>query len=365
MKKKIRYAVVGIGHIAQVAILPAFKNNPHAELTALVSGDAKKLKELGKRYRVENLYSYDEYDACLASGEIDAVYIALPNSMHREYAVRAAEAGIHVLLEKPIAVTSHDGLMIARAAEKAKVKLMIAYRLHFDPSNLDAIKLVHSGKIGEPRYFTSEFGYELNDENIRMSTKEGGSPLHDIGVYCINATRYLFKADPTEVFAFSSTPDARFQGKIKETVTAMLKFPDGELASFTCSFGSGGISNYRVVGTKGNLYIDNAYEYVGAMKHTLTIGEKIKKWITKPGDQFAAEISYFTNCILHNRQPEPAGTEGIVDVKIVEALLTTLKTGKPVSLKLPKVTRRPSQAQKIKMKAHGEPKLVDVEQPSR
>jgi predicted dehydrogenase len=230
MKKKILYAVVGIGHIAQVAILPAFKRSKNAELTALVSGDAKKLKELGKRYHVENLYSYEQYEECLKNGEIDAVYIALPNSLHREYATRAAEAGIHVLLEKPSAVTAHDAEVILRSCNQHQVKLMIAYRLHFDPNNLQAIELVHSGKIGQPRYFTSEFGYELNDENIRMSTKEGGSPLHDIGIYCINATRYLFKADPTEVFAFSSTPDPRFVGKIKETVTAMMKFPNGELS---------------------------------------------------------------------------------------------------------------------------------------
>src|SRR5919109_4884539 len=138
---KIRYAVVGLGHIAQVAVLPAFAHAGNSELTALVSDDPEKLEKLGRKYRVKNRYSYAEYDECLAGGEVDAVYIALPNHLHREYSERAARAGVHILCEKPMAVTEEDCLSMIRVAEENQVKLMIAYRLHFEEANLKAIDL--------------------------------------------------------------------------------------------------------------------------------------------------------------------------------------------------------------------------------
>src|SRR5712672_2093747 len=153
--QKIRYAVVGIGHLAQVAVLPAFKGAANSELAAIVSGDAEKQNKLGKKYCIEQVYSYDEYDRVLS--EVDAVYLVLPNHLHREYAVRAAQAGVHVLCEKPMAVTEADCEAMIEAAEASHVKLMIAYRLHFEKANLEAIRLVESGKLGEPRFFGSEF----------------------------------------------------------------------------------------------------------------------------------------------------------------------------------------------------------------
>lgn len=359
--RKIRYAVVGQGHIAQVAVLPAFAQSKNSELTALVSGDSAKLKALCKKYRVDHSYSYDEYDQLLQSGHIDAVYIALPNSMHKDFAVRAAHAGIHVLCEKPLTVQAKDSEAIIRAARQSRVKLMVAYRLHFDPANLHAIQIAHSGRIGEPRYFTSDFGYQIKDRNIRMEPKEGGSPLNDIGIYCINAARYIFKADPTEVFAFAANPDKRF-GKIHESVSATLRFPEERIATFTCSFGSAAISNYRVVGTKGDLFMDNAYEYVGKVSQRITVKGKSKEQSFKAGDQFAAELEYFSNCVLRNREPEPSGDEGLIDVRIIEALMKSIATGKPVSLshKLPRKVRRPTRVQEIRKPAHAEPELVKV-----
>ncbi|HZA52995.1 MAG TPA: Gfo/Idh/MocA family oxidoreductase, partial [Candidatus Udaeobacter sp.] len=158
-KEKIRYAVVGLGHIAQAAVLPAFAHaKRNSVLTALVSGTPKKLTALGRRCGLHSLYSYDQYEECLHSGEIDAVYIALPNNMHAEYSVRAANAGVHVLCEKPMAVTERQCDSMIRAAHKNRVKLMIAYRLHFEEANLEAIATVRSGRLGEPRIFTSVFG---------------------------------------------------------------------------------------------------------------------------------------------------------------------------------------------------------------
>jgi glucose-fructose oxidoreductase len=188
--RKVRYAVVGLGHITQVAVLPAFKNARNSELVAMLSGDAEKRKKLGRKYGVGNVYSYDEYEDCLAQG-IDAVYIGLPNHLHREYAVRAAEAGVNVLCEKPMAVTQEECLAMIYAAEANRVKLMIAYRLHFEKANLEAVRLVQSGKLGDPRFFSSEFAQQVVPENIRVTVPvvKGGGPVYDMGVYCINAAR--------------------------------------------------------------------------------------------------------------------------------------------------------------------------------
>jgi predicted dehydrogenase len=204
--RKIRYAVIGLGHIAQAAVLPAFKHaSKNSVLSALVSNTPKKLEALGRRYGVKHRYSYDNVDALFESGEIDAVYIALPNRMHKEYTIKAARAGLHVLCEKPMAVTARDCEAMIRAAKNAKVKLMIAYRLHFERVNLEAAHLAKSGKLGDMRFFSSDFSMQVSDDNIRLRRSEGGSPLYDIGVYCINAARYCFAEEPVEVWA-TATP---------------------------------------------------------------------------------------------------------------------------------------------------------------
>jgi len=168
-RKQVRYAVVGLGHIAQVAVLPAFGNaRRNSRLAALVSGDPVKLEELGAKYHVDPRYSYERYDEMLKSGEVDAVYIATPNSLHAEYAIRAAQAGLHVLVEKPMAVTEEQCERMAEAARTAGVKLMVAYRLHFERANLEAIEVARSGRIGEPRIFTSTFTMQVVLGNIRL-----------------------------------------------------------------------------------------------------------------------------------------------------------------------------------------------------
>jgi glucose-fructose oxidoreductase len=366
MKKgKVNYAVVGLGHIAQVAVLPAFKNAKNSELTALVSGDDTKLRTLSKKYKVSDVYRYHEYDACLFDENIHAVYIALPNRMHYEYVIRAAEAGKHILCEKPLAVNSQDAREMIRVARHNGVKLMTAYRLHFDPANLKSIELLKSGKIGEPRYITSEFGHQVKESNIRAEAAEGGTPLHDLGIYCINAARYLMRSEPVEVFAMAASPANRLPD-IEQTVSALMRFPNDRLASFTCSFASGAISNFRVIGDKGDLFLENPYEYVGEVTHQLTIEEKKKVWTSKAGDQFAAELDYFSDCIIHGKNPEPSGKEGLIDLIIIEALLESIRTGRSVRLGyMPKRSRRPTRRQEMKISPHRKPQLVHAEKETR
>ncbi|MBX2987196.1 MAG: Gfo/Idh/MocA family oxidoreductase [Bdellovibrionaceae bacterium] len=365
--KKVRYAVVGLGHIAQTAALPGLKNaRRNSQLTALVSDDPVKLKKLSKQYKVPSTYSHDEFEACLKSGLVDAVYIATPNTHHRRFAEIAVEHGVHVLCEKPLAASSADCEAMIAAARRHKVKLMTAYRLHFDAANLRASQLAHSGKLGELRYFNSIFSYQITDEdNIRLQKDKAGGPLYDIGIYCLNAARSLFRAEPTEVFAFSTRKkgDSRFS-EVEEMVSAVMKFPDERLASFTCSFGSAPRSRYDLVGTKGSLQLDNSYEYAESMKMDVVINEKSKKSSYAKKDQFGPEFAYFSDCILKNREPEPSGTEGLADLRVIEALFTSMKEGRAVKVSAAKKGKYPHPRQKIRMPAVREPSKVHVTSPS-
>jgi predicted dehydrogenase len=361
MRRQIRYAVVGLGHIAQVAVLPAFANaRRNSKLAALVSGDPVKLAELGKKYEVKHRYSYDGYDALLRSGEIDAVYIALPNSLHCEYAVRAAQAGIHVLCEKPLAVTEEECERMEGAAREANVKLMAAYRLHFERANLEAVETARSGRLGEPRHFSSVFTMQVVPGNIRTRPELGGGVLYDIGIYCINAARALFGDEPIEVRAMT----AGTLGDVEESVSALLRFPNERLASFVCSFAAAKVSHYRLVGTKGDLVLDPGYEYAGALRHKLTINGESRERRFAKRDQFAPELLYFSDCVLQNRQPEPGAREGLADVRVIRALYRSAEIGQSVSLAPYAKPERPSLEQEIRRPPIEKPSVVHAQAPS-
>lgn len=364
-KKKIRYAVVGLGWIAQQAMLPAFANaDDNSELTALVSDDPEKLKSLGDKYGVSSRYSYEEYDACLASGQVDAVYIALPNSMHREYTERAAKAGVHVLCEKPMAATVEDCEAMIRACESARVKLMIAYRLHFDEAHMTVVKALREGDIGRPRYFSSVFTEEVEEGNIRLRKDLGGGPLEDIGIYCINAARYLFQNEPLEVAAArGNSGDPRFR-EVDETVAATIRFPGDCLAQFVCSFGAAAASSIRVGGTEGDIRMDPAYGFQGERKLITTLGGKTTEQKFKQRDQFAPQLLYFSDCILNNREPEPSGQEGLADVRIIRAMHRAAEEGRVQRLEPFSKATRPSMAQVFKIRAPKQPALIHAEDPS-
>lgn len=363
---KIRYAVVGLGHIAQYAVLPAFLNaKENSVLTALISDDATKLNAMGREYGVKYLFHYDEYETCLFSGLIDAVYIALPNNLHREYAERAAQAGIHVLCEKPLAVTEDDCQHIIKACAENDVKLMTAYRLHFERGNLEAIQLVHSGQIGEPRIFNSVFTMQVTEDNIRTHDKYAGGTLYDLGVYCINAARYIFRDEPVEGTCFTASgTDSRFR-EVEEMASAILRFPKGRLASFTASFGAEDTADFEVIGTKGRLRAIRAYEYTEPIVLELTVENKTRRKTYGLRDQFGPELVYFSDCILRDREPEPSGIEGLRDVHIIRSLYNSAKTGLNVKLKQIQRQRHPELRQEIyRPRKIAHPKLVNVEAPS-
>ncbi len=365
--KSVRYAVIGLGHIAQAAMLPAFAHaRRNSVLTALVSHEPEKLEKLGRRYKVEHLLHYEAVDELFASGAIDAVYIALPNSLHKDIAVNAARAGLHVLCEKPLAVTAKDCARMIVAARDNRVRLMTAYRLHFERANLQAAQLVRSGKLGEVRFFSSDFSMQVSHDNIRLESELGGGPLYDIGIYCINAARAAFAADPVEVWASATNSGDRRFREVDETVVAAMRFKNERIATFTCSFGAADRSTYTVVGTKGSVTVAPAYEYAEGLAYEARIGERTIKRKFGKSDQFAAELLYFSDCVLNKREPEPSGAEGLADVRIIEGMMRSIRNGRWVSIDADQRKRRPSLRQEIRRPpVPREPSLVKVESASQ
>ena len=365
-KRKIRYAVVGLGYFAQTSILPAFAHaKKNSELAALISDDPTKLKKLGAKYGVEYRGSYDEFEDILQRADIDAVYIVTPNSLHREFTIRAARAGVHVLCEKPMAVTEKECAEMIRACDKNQVKLMIAYRLHFEKGNLSSVETVRSGKLGDPRVFNSVFTMQVRDENnIRIRREMGGGVMYDIGVYCINAARYLFAEEPVEVSAMTANNGESRFSEVEEMASAIMRFPKDQLANFVCSFGGADSGSYEVVGTSGTLRMDPAYESAEELKQTTTVKGKKRERTFPKRDQVAPEILYFSDCVLNDQEPEPSGHEGLIDVQIVRAIYRSAQTGKPVKLNINGRDRYPDPKQEIRRPPAKKPDLVKAVPPS-
>jgi glucose-fructose oxidoreductase len=241
---------------------------------------------------------------------------------------------------------------------------MTAYRLHFDEPNLRAISFVTSGKIGEPRLFTSSFSRKVKKGNIRLKEDLGGGTLYDLGVYCINAARYLFRSEPIEVCAFSTMgQEGKFE-EVDEMTAAILRFSKGRLATFISSFGAGASDWFEIVGTKGTLRIDNVYDYAMVREWRLTVDEKTKTTKFSASDQFAPELLYFSDCVLSGKDPVPSGREGLADVRVIQALYESAETGRPVSIESEHVEARPGISMKIKRPRVRKPQLIHASEAS-
>ena len=331
--RKIRYAVIGLGNIAQVAVLPAFAHaSENAELVALISSDREKLLALSEKYNVKHTGSYDEIARVLRDAAVDAVYIALPNTMHRPMTEICARLGVHVLCEKPMAMTVEDCEAMIDVTREAGVKLMVAYRLHFEEANLQVIERIRSGEIGEPRLFSSVFSQHVRPGDIRTRVDLGGGANFDMGIYCVNAARYLFRDEPLEVFATQHRmSDSRLR-RVDETTTAILTFSGGRIAQITSCIGAAPVSEFRVVGTAGDVRLDPAYNYHQNLTEHLSKGTRLEETSYARHDQFAPELVYFSKCILEGRDPEPGGEEGLCDVRVLRAIEISAMTGQRVRL---------------------------------
>ncbi len=335
--KKIGYALVGLGNLAIRQILPALKETKLSKCTALVSGDPNKAKKLAGEFGVDSkaIYNYENYDSIKDNPDVDVVYICLPNGMHAEYTVRGAQAGKHVLCEKPMANTAAECKQMIDACKAADKKLMIAYRLRYEPMNTAAIQMTRDKVMGQPRLITAEAAFNLDvsgpDLPWRLNKKlAGGGALLDIGIYALNATRYLTGEEPVEVNAIGHTPpnDRRFVD-VEDMIAWQLKFPSGVLANCSTSYSSGG-NRFRVVGVDGFIEMEPFLSYGGLQlrKHVKGKSEPVQR---EQVNHFAAEFDHMSECVMQDKQPLTPGEEGLADLKVIEAIYEAVRSGKTVT----------------------------------
>lgn len=323
-QKPVRFAPVGLGAISNI-FMQACAQTPKCEVTALVTGHAKeKAPKYEKLYGVspKAVYNYKTYDEIAHNPDIDAVYIGLPNSMHAEYTIRAARAGKHVLCEKPMAISSKECRQMIDACRENNVKLMIAYRVHYDPMWQQIRKMALSGAIGEIQGFQGGF-YGPKYKGWRLNPKlAGGGSLLDLGIYPLNTIRWICGEEPTSYSAQVATKirGPRF-AQVEESVSFTMKFPSGTLASSGSSYGYIGPAFLSIDGTRGNLYVEPAFLYQGLKFHGTTIHGPVSEVSQgKLPYQFTAEAEHFADCVRHNRQPATPGEEGLKDMIAMEAI---------------------------------------------
>jgi predicted dehydrogenase len=321
--RKIGYCIVGLGRISMFHFMPAVKMSTKSRVTALVSGHRDKAERMAAEYGVPSggIYNYENYDEIRKNPDIDAVYIALPNSMHADYTIRAAKAGKHVLCEKPMATSIEQCRAMIQACESAGRKLMIAYRCQYEPTHLRAIQLIREGKLGSIQSIESAFGFSIAPNEWRLDKKlSGGGPLVDVGIYCLNASRYLTGEEPIQVAGLSSVvdKDGRF-AQVEETLSWTMKFPGGTLASCICTYGSPMRGYFRVRGSRGAMIVDPAFNY--DKLHLLMQLEDGETQELAPDDpdprQFLREADHLADCILQNKEPKTPGREGLRDMELI------------------------------------------------
>lgn len=333
--KPAGWAIVGLGKLALEEVMPAFGRCRRSKPVALVSGHPDKAKKVAAAYGLDpkNVYDYKNYDALKDNPAVDVIYIILPNSMHAEYTIRGLEAGKHVLCEKPMAASVAECERMIAAAKAAERKLMVAYRLRYEPFNIKAIEVCRGGEIGKVKSITASHCQNVEAPNIRLSKELAGGPVEDVGIYCLNACRYLTGEDPTEVTAVAQQPkdDLRFR-EVPESVLWTLRFPSGIVANCDCSFGTTKSARYRVLGDQGHLEMDPAFTYFGLEMNVFKDGNK-SEFSLKETDHFAAEMDHFSECVLADKPPRTPGEEGLADVRVIAAIAEAVKTGKTVSVR--------------------------------
>lgn len=346
--KRVGFAFVGLGTLTLNQLLPAIIQCKYAKLAALVSGDRKKAEKTALQYGLDfsNIYNYKNFDAIKDNPNVDVVYIVLPNSMHEEFTVRAAKAGKHILCEKPMATTVAAARRMIAACKKADKKLMIAYRMQFEPFAAQVKEMISKEEHGKIRLVES-----VNVQNSsptghwRLNKKlAGGGCLPDIGLYNINTTRYLLGKEPNMVLAsnFSTPGDKRFK-QVEETSMFQLFFPDGTVANNTCSYGVNNHKSLNCYGDKGGkMILHNAFAYnhikleISSIKNNAE--QKLFPSYGKEKDQFGLEMDHMADCVLNDKTPYTPGEEGLQDQIILEAIYKSAKTQKPVKLK--KITKK-------------------------
>ncbi len=354
--KRLGVAVVGLGRLSLTQILPGFAQSEHVRVTALVSGEREKARVIAAQYRVpeNNIYGYTNFDDLKNNPDVDIIYIVLPNAMHAEYTVRAAQAGKHVLCEKPMATSVQDAQRMVDACKQAKRKLMIAYRCQYLPEYRTLISMARGKSLGTLRMIEATNGQNNADDGQWRLNKamSGGGSLPDVGLYCLNAARFITGEEPVEISARTVQPkdDPRFK-EVEDLCSFTLRFPSGVLAN--CSSGYSYHENrfLRVMGAEAWAGLDPAFSYDNL---TMQIGRRVgksssleqRRWSSK--SQFALEMDAFAEAITHDRVPLTPGEEGLQDMRVMEAIYQSAASGSVVRMTPAEgldVTRGPPPAQ--------------------
>lgn len=332
--RKIGYAIVGLGRYAEL-IMSKFAECDQSRLTALVSGTPEKLTRFGEKYGIpaSHRYSYADFDRIRDNPDVDVVYVILPNALHAEYTVRAAKAGKHVMCEKPMAVSVAECRTMIAACRAAGRKLMIGYRSRFEPHNLLAIDLAKRGFVGPTRIITADHGFYAQPNQWRLDAKlSGGGSLMDIGIYSLNAARYLTGEEPVEVSAVDSTDrsDPRFR-TVEDRINFLLRFPSGIAATCVSSYSSNH-NMYRVTGTQGWIALEPATSYEGQKMWVHRDGRTEERQVRVAKGQHAGQLDHFAGCILNGTDPLVPGEEGLADMRVIEAIYRSAREGRRVTL---------------------------------
>jgi glucose-fructose oxidoreductase len=333
--RKIGWAVVGLGNLSNNQILPAFAKCELSKVTALVSGSPEKARKQAATFGVpeKSIYSYANFDALRDNRDVDAVYVVLPNSMHAEYSVRASRAGKHVLCEKPMANTPGECRQMIDAARQAKRKLMVAYRVRYEPYNQALIKSVREKEFGPLKVVLSEHGFNIGDPTQWRLKKAmaGGGSLMDIGIYSLNAARYVTGEEPVEVSAmlYSTPNDPRFV-EVEENITFQLRFPSGVLANCVSSYGAP-FNRIRAVSADGWIELEPATSYGGLRMRASTRGRPVDREHPEI-NHFAAQMDHLSRCVIEGTEPLTPGEDGLKDLTVMMAIYEASKSGRTVKL---------------------------------
>ena len=335
--KRVGFAVVGLGHISEHAVLPAFRSAKKSRLVSLVSGDPQKAKRLAAKFKATRYFTYDRYEDCLRNPEVEAVYVATNNSSHLDFTIRAAAAGKHVLCEKPLANNTEECRRMIDACRQHRVYLMTAYRKHFEPAALDLKKLLTSGKLGRLKLIHSAFTFNLPEKQAWHLSRElaGGGSLLDIGIYCINTVRWLTALEPYETSAYSWTSNPERFKEVEESIAFQLKFPGELYMQASSSFAAGKASFLQIHAEKGWAALNPAYAYNEERRLFGQIGTKWFDKVYKPIEEFHLELDHLAACIRARREPGPDGVTGLRDVAIMQAIYDAAASGQSVPIQLP------------------------------
>ena len=325
LEKKIRWGVLSTARIAQEQLIPAIQRAGNAELVAIASRGSK-VHEVAKELEIS--IAYESYEELLENPTIDAIYIPLPNHLHKEWVSKAAKAGKHVLCEKPISLTSQEAMEIIEVCRVQNVKFMEAFMYQLHPQHNRVKELVSSGAIGEIKLVTASHSFYMDNRQneFRMNQEMGGGSLFDVGCYCIHAIRYMTGAEPVMVHCMA---DLDKETNVDISAFGTLQLDNGIHATFNCSFDMAGRNEYEIVGSKGTIKVPYAFrpDQNGGLGKIMIQQDDMTSEENIPGDLYRIEVEHFSNAILTNTNPEVTGEFSIDNMRVIEACLESIKTG--------------------------------------